>query len=111
RTEETDLSNALRGEEVPVTEVGDEAEVADVVVVENDYGEVFLNEEKVTANLLQMGEPLVESDVWYLDNCASNHMTRHRSKFHKLDESVSGRVMFRDGSKIAIMGKGSILFD
>ncbi|GJS95759.1 retrotransposon protein, putative, unclassified [Tanacetum coccineum] len=78
---------------------------------ENDYGEVFLNEEKATVNLLQTGEPRVNSDVWYLDNGASNHMTGDRSKFHELDESVSGRVKFGDGSTVAIMGKGSVLFD
>ncbi|GKB05366.1 zinc finger, CCHC-type containing protein [Tanacetum coccineum] len=77
----------------------------------NAYGKVFLNEEKVTANLLLTGEPRVESNVWYLDNGASNHMTEDRSKFHELDKSVSGRVKFEDGSIVAIMGKGSVLFD
>ncbi|GJX92620.1 zinc finger, CCHC-type containing protein [Tanacetum coccineum] len=66
---------------------------------------------KVTANLLLTGEPRVESNVWYLDNGASNHMTEDRSKFHELDKSVSGRVKFEDGSIVAIMGKGSVLFD
>nr|GEV01728.1 hypothetical protein [Tanacetum cinerariifolium] len=34
-----------------------------------------------------------------------------RSKFHELDECVSGRVKFGDGSMVAIMRKGSVLFD
>nr|GEW35625.1 hypothetical protein [Tanacetum cinerariifolium] len=33
------------------------------------------------------------------------------SKFHELDEYVLGRVNFGDGSMVAIMGKGSVLFD
>nr|GEV01277.1 hypothetical protein [Tanacetum cinerariifolium] len=115
-------------EEVLVAEVGDEAGVVDVVVVvveaiddeptlmmeispENAYGKVFLNVEKVTINLLQTGKSRVESDVWYLDNGASNHMTGDRSKFHELEEYVPGRVKFGDGSTVTIIGKGSVLFD
>ena len=49
--------------------------------------------------------------MWYLDNGASNHMTGDRSKFHELDGSVTGNVRFGDGSSVAILGKGSILFD
>ncbi|GJV95023.1 zinc finger, CCHC-type containing protein [Tanacetum coccineum] len=78
---------------------------------ENAYDEVFLNEKKVIANLLQTGEPRVESDVWYHDKGASNHMTGHCSKFHELDKSVSGRVKFRDGLPIAIIEKGLVLFN
>ncbi|GJV59508.1 zinc finger, CCHC-type containing protein [Tanacetum coccineum] len=44
----------------------------------------------------------------YLDNGASNHMTGMRDHFENLDEKVSGRVKFGDGSYIEIKGKGSI---
>lgn len=49
-----------------------------------------------------------ETDIWYLDNSASNHMTGHREKFKKLDETVTGQVKFRDGSLVHIKEKGSI---
>nr|GEV28658.1 ribonuclease H-like domain, reverse transcriptase, RNA-dependent DNA polymerase [Tanacetum cinerariifolium] len=59
--------------------------------------------------------PLHEEDVgyketnmdslWYLDNGASNHMTGVREHFKELDEKVSGKVGFGDGSYIEIKGK------
>ena len=53
-------------------------------------------------------ESKIEENIWYLDNGASNHMTGHREKFTKLDESVAGQVKFGDGSVVHIRGKGSI---
>nr|GEX33741.1 zinc finger, CCHC-type [Tanacetum cinerariifolium] len=49
--------------------------------------------------------------VWYLDNGASNHMTGVREHFKELDEKVSEKVRFGDGSYIEIKGKGSILIE
>nr|GFB53749.1 ribonuclease H-like domain, reverse transcriptase, RNA-dependent DNA polymerase [Tanacetum cinerariifolium] len=49
--------------------------------------------------------------LWYLDNEASNHMTGVREHFKELDEEVSGKVRFGDGSSIKIKGKGSILIE
>lgn len=49
-----------------------------------------------------------ESNVWYLDNGASNHMTGLKEKFTKLDENVTGQVHFGDGSSVKIEGKGTI---
>ncbi|GJU37928.1 zinc finger, CCHC-type containing protein [Tanacetum coccineum] len=43
--------------------------------------------------------------LWYLDNEASNHMTGVREHFKELDEKVSGKVRFGDGSYIEIKGK------
>nr|GEZ95830.1 zinc finger, CCHC-type [Tanacetum cinerariifolium] len=40
--------------------------------------------------------------LWYLDNEASNHMTGVREHFKELDEKVSGKVRFGDGSYIEI---------
>ncbi|GKD36676.1 hypothetical protein Tco_1252185 [Tanacetum coccineum] len=51
-----------------------------------------------------------EDDVWYFDNGASNHMTGNYSYFSELNENITGRVRFRDGSCVSIKGKGSILF-
>lgn len=48
------------------------------------------------------------SNLWYLDNGASNHMTGQRSKFKDLDENVTGQVKFGDGSIVHIKGKGSV---
>lgn len=52
----------------------------------------------------------VESDVWYLDNGASNHMSGQKSKFKELDEMVTCQVKFGDGSTVNIEGKGSVTF-
>nr|GEU35648.1 zinc finger, CCHC-type [Tanacetum cinerariifolium] len=48
---------------------------------------------------------------WYLDNGASNHMTGMRDHFENLDEKVSGRFKFGDGSYIKIKGKCSIVIE
>lgn len=61
--------------------------------------------------MLNQGEDVkeMESNLWYLDNGASNHMTRQFSKFHEIDTKVTGRVKFGDGSMVQIKGKGSII--
>nr|GEW58323.1 zinc finger, CCHC-type [Tanacetum cinerariifolium] len=52
-----------------------------------------------------------KDSLWYLDNGASNHMTGVREHFKELDEKVSGKVRFGDGSYIEIKGKGLILIE
>ena len=69
---------------------------------------VFLNEEKVKLDTFETS--LDKSNVWYLDNGASNHMTGDRSYFTTLDETITGKVKFGDDSRIDIKGKGSINF-
>lgn len=49
-----------------------------------------------------------EAGIWYLDNGASNHMTGQKSNFCYLNEQVTGRVRFGDGSTVNIEGKGTI---
>lgn len=60
--------------------------------------------------LLKNSEENKESQVWYLDNGASNHMTGQRWKFKELDEQVTGKVKFGDGSTVNIKGKGIVSF-
>ncbi|XP_076883368.1 uncharacterized protein LOC143532113 [Bidens hawaiensis] len=69
---------------------------------------VFLNEQNLIPKKYETKQ--VEDDVWYLDNGASNHMTGNRSYFLELNENITGRVKFGDGSFVEIKGKGSILF-
>ncbi|KAL8145756.1 hypothetical protein AgCh_003778 [Apium graveolens] len=71
-------------------------------------GVMLLNEERVVPRL-SAEEKQIESNLWYLDNGASNHMIGHRSKFSELDEKVTGQVKFGDGSIVHIKGKGSIV--
>lgn len=77
--------------------------------VKEENGKVLLNEEGLNPKLAKDNK-VVESNVWYLDNGASNHMTGVRSKFNELDKTVTGRVKFGDGSAVKIEGKGSIIF-
>ena len=72
--------------------------------------EVFLNEEKVTPRLKLASGETTQSNVWYLDNGVSNHMTGQKDKFYDLNQTTQGYVKFGDGSKVRIEGKGSIIF-
>ncbi|GJS60500.1 zinc finger, CCHC-type containing protein [Tanacetum coccineum] len=70
---------------------------------------VMLNEDKVFPRLHE-SQNSSNRDMWYLDNGASNHMTGERNMFAELNESVTGRVWFGDGSAVEIKGKGTLLF-
>lgn len=79
-------------------------------VIENN-GKVLLNERDFQPKLaVNEKKEHLSSNVWYLDNGASNHMTGQKSKFATLDEGVTGQVRFGDGSTVKIEGKGSIIF-
>lgn len=73
--------------------------------------ELKLTEEGVNPVIVTDGkEKKTSSNVWYLDNRASNHMTGDKEKFMELNEEVTGSVKFGDGSTVKIEGKGSIIF-
>lgn len=69
----------------------------------------MLNEENVVPKLRTEGGNHDHSDQWYLDNGANNHMTGDRSIFHELDEKITSKVKFGNGSTVQIKGKGSML--
>nr|GEW64048.1 ribonuclease H-like domain, reverse transcriptase, RNA-dependent DNA polymerase [Tanacetum cinerariifolium] len=73
-----------------------------MAILEYEEQKVLLHEEDIGYKETNM------DSLWYLDNGASNHMTGVREHFKELDEKVSGKVRFRDGSYIEIKGKGSI---
>lgn len=66
---------------------------------------MLLKKETITPQFRPETDGQRESQVWYLDNGASNHMTGQRGKFKELDERVTGEVKFGDGSKVSIKGK------
>lgn len=74
------------------------------------HSEVYLEEKMVSPKLHFTRDEKPTSDVWYLDNSASSHMTGDRLKFRDIDQAISGKVKFGDGSSVEIMGKGTILF-
>nr|GEX73234.1 zinc finger, CCHC-type [Tanacetum cinerariifolium] len=78
--------------------------------VRNQVKEV--KEQKVSLHKEDVGYKETNMDsLWYLDNGASNHMTGVREHFKELDEKVSGKERFGDGSYIEIKGKDSILIE
>lgn len=71
---------------------------------------MFLNEENVTPKLRRMRVKPNKSNMWYLDNRASNHMMGQKDKFQELNRSIQGSVRFDDGSRVRIKGRGTIVF-
>ena len=67
--------------------------------------EVLLNEEQVQPRKYAT----TDTSIWYLDNGASNHMTGTKSHFKDINENITGRVRFGDGSYVEIKGRGSIM--
>lgn len=55
-------------------------------------------------------EVKAESNLWYLDNGAINHMTGLHSKFKELNESITRQVKFGEESLVDIKGKRTMLF-
>ncbi|XP_074356595.1 uncharacterized protein LOC141696340 [Apium graveolens] len=67
---------------------------------------LLLNEKDVRPKLSKDSEMQTKSNLLYLDNGASNHMTGLRSKFKELDESITGQVKIGDGSLVHMKRKG-----
>ena len=72
--------------------------------------QLLLNEKNMVPKISQGNNQNVDSNVWYLDNGASQHMTGYRTKFKELNEEVTGKVKFGDGSTVDIKGKGTVAF-
>ncbi|KAL8148078.1 hypothetical protein AgCh_005425 [Apium graveolens] len=93
-----------------LTETEDDEPALLLAKHDKGYGEMVLNEKGVTPKIEIDEKKKASSNVWYLDNGASNHMTGDKEKFLELDEGVVGSVKFGDGSNVKIRGKGSIIF-
>ena len=93
-----------------MTQTNDDEPTLLLAKCDDNKGElILLNEGNLTPKLNTATDGKSEdSNMWYLDNGASNHMTGQRSKFTELDESVTGRVKFGDGSTVRIQRKGSV---
>ncbi|XP_074356746.1 uncharacterized protein LOC141696515 [Apium graveolens] len=89
---------------------GDELALVVAEIDKSETKKMMLKEETVVPKLRASGEELRQSQVWYLDNGASNHMTGQQGKFKTLDESVRGQIKFGDGSIVCIKGRGTISF-
>lgn len=73
--------------------------------------DVLLDETQVVLALPNdRKEKQTESNLWYLDNGASNHMTGCKAKFSELNEEMTRMVRSGDSSTVEIKGKGSITF-
>ncbi|XP_074378634.1 uncharacterized protein LOC141720181 [Apium graveolens] len=96
--------------EVNLTRIHDDDEPALLMVehMKETKKELMLNEQTVRPRLSATVEKLGESNMWYLDNGAYNHMTGYRSKFKSLDEGVMGQVRFGDGSTVEIQEGGQL---
>ncbi|KAL4341532.1 hypothetical protein GQ457_08G019080 [Hibiscus cannabinus] len=50
-----------------------------------------------------------KKNIWYLDNCANNHMCGRKEWFVELDKTVRVRVTFGDDSHAEVKGKGKVM--
>ncbi|KAL8106746.1 hypothetical protein AgCh_023492 [Apium graveolens] len=105
-----------KGEKEPKSEANlmqvqdDEPTLLSTEARESKESTLLLNERDVVPKLNKNVEERGVSDIWYLDNGASNHMTGKLSKFKEMNKQVTGRVKFGDGSTVEIRGKGTVSF-
>ena len=71
---------------------------------------MLLNEEAVISKLRSLASRKAKTNVLYLDNGASNHMTGERSVFKELDKGIIDQVRLGEGSTVNITGRGTISF-
>ncbi|KAL8119474.1 hypothetical protein AgCh_016844 [Apium graveolens] len=78
---------------------------------ERDHSKLMLLDEKDLRPHLMLENKGVQPyfKVWYLNNGASNHMSSQISKLCMLDEGITGRVRFGDGSTVEIKRRGSVM--
>lgn len=92
-----------------MTMVDDDEPALLLAKCDGEKSKLVLNENKVIASFLTKNEEKIsESNMWCLDNGASNHMTCFKAKFTELDENVAGQVRFGDGSTVNIEGRGTV---
>nr|GEU85354.1 hypothetical protein [Tanacetum cinerariifolium] len=88
--------------------------IEEITVVKKFLRAVLIRFMKIVTSIEQFGD-LKNMTVEEVVGRLKTHEERLRGygdpKFHELDEYVSGRVKFGDGTTVAIMGKGSVLFD
>ena len=65
------------------------------------------NEERVVTTPTLAGGK--QSEGWFLDTGAMNHMTSLVDAFAELDRSITGKVRFADGSVVEIHGHGTVV--
>lgn len=68
------------------------------------------NEEEETLLMAFHAVEETDSEVWYVDAGAINHMTGSKPSFSFLNEIFCTTVSFGDSSKVDVMGKGNIQF-
>lgn len=91
--------------EVNLTQIREDERALLIAEVKKPESNVMLlNKEKVVTKQTKKGEGHMESQVWYLDNGASNHMTV-KEEFKELDENMIWKVKFGDGSTVHIKGR------
>ncbi|XP_074338190.1 uncharacterized protein LOC141676044 [Apium graveolens] len=97
-------------EEALIAQVPDEEPTLLMVKYEGKQeSSMLINEEKITPKLgPENPRRIMESNLWYLDNGASNHMFGQIENFDDLDKSMSGKFKFGDNSVVHIKGKGSV---
>lgn len=96
--------------EANLTQVHDDEPAILLTECSTEMGNTLLLNEVAVKSRLDKTEKSVDSNLWYLDNGASNHMTGQKSSFWELDEGVTGLVRFGDGSTVEIKGKRSVIF-
>lgn len=89
--------------EANLTQTTDDELALLMAMTDNDVDGVILLSESENSK-----EKEVAENMWYLENCASNHMTGCRDKFECLDKSKEGQFIFGDGLLVQIEGKGTI---
>jgi hypothetical protein len=72
--------------------------------------EVAMAEQGKDLKAVDLDEPFAQVHLRRVDSDASNHMTGSKAAFSELDGNVTDTVKFGDGSRVAIRGRGTIIF-